>query len=263
MTLDEKIAKAKVLISTRIKKYKNPIVFSSFGKDSMVMLDLIKKTGHKLPLIFHREPYGAKKYEFSNSVILENDYSVYDYPPLYTKIAKKNDDIEIVSFYQIGKEASYMPTGVKEPIDDNFLCSLNDIYNKPKGTFSFPWDLAFVGHKNTDTDPILGDVPLKDNIHYSASCTFVFPLIDFTNEDIWNYAEKERIPINLKRYNKYNKYKEFDDITYNPDYFHMCTRCIDRDKEEFVVCPKTGESIPNISYQLSYIEPITLPYFRR
>jgi len=259
----DKIENAKKLIEEQIKQYSNPIVFSSFGKDSMVMLDLIKSIGIKLPIIFHKEPFEPKKYEFANKVINDNDYVVYDYPPIYSAITKRNDDIEIINFHQVKGHVNYMPTGIRKPNGGDFLCGLKDIYNKPHANFDFPWDLGFIGHKSTDKDPILGNVPLISAGYTTKSCDFVFPLKEFSDEDVWNYTIEHNLPINDKRYNKDNNWKEFEDITYNPDYFHACVSCMDRDEKHFVHCPKLNSLIPNISSFLYYIDPISLPYVER
>lgn len=252
------IEEARKLISEQIQSHKNPIVMSSFGKDSMVLLDLIKRCGYKLPILFHKEPFEPKKYMFSNRIILEEDYTVYDYPPMRTGIVKNGEAMEIANFYQLGNSYSYLPTGIRE--NEKGLCGLLDLYSKPLSLFNYPWDLVFLGHKSTDIDPIFGPVPVNQNVIHSDICDFILPLAAFTDTDIWSYIEAFDVPYNDKRYDKNNGYKEFQDITYNPDYFHACINCIDRDKPDVVYCPKVNKSIPNISKYLDYPE-ITLPSY--
>lgn len=262
MTLEEKITAAEKFIADELVKYKNPIVFSSFGKDSMVMLDIIKTTGYKLPILFHREPFHPKKYEFANRIILNNEYTVYDYPPLLTKVAKKGDNIEIINLHQVYGRVNYMPTGLRPRVaDKDYLCGLYDLYDKPTvQNYEFIWDLGLIGHKDTDRDPILPVTGLKTNKHSIGSCSFLFPLKDFTDGDIWNYHRIYGLPINDKRYDANNNYKEFENIDYNPDYFHACTSCMDRDKPAQVYCPKLNTNVPNISNALRYMEPPNFEY---
>jgi hypothetical protein len=232
----------------------------------MVVLDLFKQLGHKLPILFFREPFHPKKYWFSNTVIDNNDYVVYDYPPLRTAITKHEGKVEIANFHQVGTEEQeiFLPTGVREPQPgEDWLCGLFDLYDKPTGTFSFRWDTVFIGHKSSDHDPIIGDVPLKDYVAEAGPITTVFPIRDFTDEDVWAYAEQFHIPINIRRYNKADGWKEFVDLTYNPDCHPACIACMDRDREATVLCPKTNEMIPNISGGIRYVT-INLPsYVRR
>ncbi len=257
MMLQDKIRDSSSFILRTICLYKSPMVMSSFGKDSMVMLDILKRLGLRFPIVFHREPFFPKKYEFAERVIRDNDYVVYDYPPMSTGVVKNNGQIEIVNFYQVKTGYSYVPTGIRPPVEGKpFLCGLEDIYLKPIGTFNFRWDLGFLGHKSTDIDPILGPVPLLVDLKVNpGSCSYAFPLRHFTDEDIWEYHKLFDIPINEKRYDPSNGFRERQDIDYNPDYYYSCTLCIDKDSPSSVFCPKYKCEIPNVSSQVRYTEP--------
>jgi hypothetical protein len=255
-----KVNKSIKLISNNINN--SPIVMSSFGKDSMVMLDLIKKAGHKLPIMFFKEPFFPKKFEFANKIILENDYVVYDYLPITTGVSKRNGRLEIINLYQLYSDplrTFYLPTGfVDYEIDKPFLCGLRDIIDRPKGNiFDFMWDTIFIGHKSSDKDLVLGGIVTLDDYKFTdkySDKTFVFPLRDFTDEDIWNYTKENNLPYNDKRYDSSNNFKEFKDVTYNPDRYPTCVACIDRDNPKKIVCPKIGEVINNVSDTIDYIE---------
>ena len=258
MTLDEKIEHAKDLIAQAMREYRNPIAMSSFGKDSMVMLDILKSMGLKLPVLFHRQPFEPKKYVLANAVIEQEDYAVYDYPPTFTQIGKQPSGyMEIANRYQIGpKSFLWLAYVTREPVEGKpFLCGFQDLYNRPFGGFAFPWDVCFIGHKDCDRDPLLGPIPLKADIHRNAqACDYVFPLRNLTDADVWEYIERFAVPYNDKRYDRANGYREFEDITYNNDNFYICTRCLDRDGPKTVHCPKLGEDIVNIGGTLRYAE---------
>jgi 3'-phosphoadenosine 5'-phosphosulfate sulfotransferase (PAPS reductase)/FAD synthetase len=265
MDLDRKIADAKTLIERVLRVYHKPIVMSSFGKDSMVLLWLLKSMGSKLPILFHREPFFPDKYEFANRIIQQEDFTVYDYPPSSTGVIKNNTHIEIVNFYDIGGgRVAYLPTGIRDFLPTiPYLCGLGDLYQKPTGNFSFPWDLAFVGHKSTDCDPMFGNVPLKVDVKLNpGSCNYAFPLRHFTDEDVWEYHRRFDVPVNEKRYDPENGFRERRSIRFNPDYHYACTRCMDRDGLQSVLCPLIGGEVTNISGLLRYVEFGDLPdYF--
>jgi hypothetical protein len=247
-------------IAATVERYSAPVAYSSFGKDSMVLLDLVKRAGLKLPIVFHRLPFMKAKYEFADKVILDNDYTVYDYPPLFMGANKKNDTFELVGYHQMGKLVSYMPVGTEPPTDFDkpYLCGLQDIYNQPRGSYNYPWDLVLIGHKSSDVDPILGPIPLKAWIHSNEGLApdIIFPIRDFTDKDIWDYTETHKLPISEKRYNRNNNWLEFEDRASNPDYFPVCTSCIDRTKPDKVFCPKLGKEIPNISSKIFYVPTV-------
>jgi len=249
--LQKKVDEALALLAETLPRHKKPIVMSSFGKDSMVLLYLVKLLGLKLPILFYREPFFPKKYEFANQMIAAEEYTVYDQPPLNVGMAASQQAIEVVSLYGTqGGPVHYVPTGIKDPeVGLPYLCGLTDLYQKPKGEAEFPWDLRIHGHKSSDQDPIFGAVPLKSKV--LPGC--VFPIADFTDADVWEFTLQEGIPINRKRYNEAAAWKEFDDITFNPDYFHACTACLDRRQLEKVRCPKTEQVIPNLGKQIYYV----------
>lgn len=256
--LPDKVRYALSLIKEIVSQHENPIVFSSFGKDSMVLLDLIKKADLKLPVLFFREPHCPKKYLFAHAIILAEGYRVYDYPPFQTYFSKRGETVEILNLHQgpVGGGAIYLPTGIKPPkLGEAFLCGRWDLYEKPTCIgYAFPWDLGLVGHKGSDTDPILGPCPV--NTHFQpGSPDLLLPLKDFTDEDVWRYTIEQGLPINEHRYNRADNWREFSDLTYNPDYFHACTACLDSDSPAEVFCPKLQRAIPNISGEVRKLSP--------
>lgn len=248
--LEEKVAKAIEVVQGLPGK--NPVVMSSFGKDSMVLLDIVKRSGFKFPLLFMKEPFFPEKYAFANEQILRNRYVVYDYPPLSTAVTKKGPVFEVSNFYQVGTEAEYifLPTGIIPPGEGDYLCGLYDLLNKPTGTFRFPWDTVLLGHKSSDKDPMLGDVELTAHVVDAGPVQVAFPIRDFTDEDIWAYHNAYGLPVHSSRY---ANGAELPDKTFNPDYFPACMACIDRDGPSSVYCPRVGYTIPNISNAVKYV----------
>lgn len=240
----------------------SPVVMSSFGKDSMVLLDLVKRVRGKLPILFFREPFFPEKYAFANRQILENGYSVYDYPPLSTAVNKKGEAFEISNFYQAGTVNEYIfcPTGIETPVEgEPYLCGLYDLLNKPTGTFTFPWDTVLLGHKSSDTDPMLDKCPLTSHVVKSGPLNAIFPIKDFTDADVWAYHNEFKLPVHHSRY---SNGCELSDKSKNPDYFPACMACIDRDGPPVVHCPRTGGLIPNISGSVKYAE-VLKPFYVR
>lgn len=256
MNLESKIDEAQNLVYKVLAQAKTPAIMSSFGKDSMVMLHLIRSLKRDLPVVFYREPFMPKKYRFANAVIDEWDLTVYDYSPLETYMTEKDGCVEIVNAYTTGKRSVFLPTGICKPEEGEVsLCALHDIYLKATGTYTFPWDVIFVGHKSTDVDPIQGAVPLSaDYANYVDCASIAYPLRHFTDQDIWEYTEKFSLPIHHSRYEKIEgNWTERKDMRFNPDYFPACTACMVPGSGS-VPCPRLGGSIvSNISDKLRWL----------
>jgi hypothetical protein len=263
-----KVESAVSLIRRHVAAATRPIVMSSFGKDSMVLLALVKMAGLKLPVLFFKEPFFPSKYAFANAIIAQEGYTVYDYPPAETAVVKRGETFEVVNYHQAGEQVIYLPTGVSSPqCDEPFLCGLNDLYLKPTcGQYDFPWDLLLIGHKSSDVDPILGPVPLQSKVKLGRP-TCVFPLEDWTDEDIWRFTELAGLAVNTRRYDPERGYAERPDLRFNPDYFPACVACIDPTRSPRVYCPKVNEMVTNVSAQVrqvpavrpSYMEPLMEP----
>ncbi len=255
--LRDKIDAAVSLIKETCARHQRPVVYASFGKDSMVMLALIAKAGLKLPVILHRESQAPRKYAFANRVIEKNDYEVHDWPPYEMQVVKHGEILDVVNHHQVGAERfDYLPIQIRPPREgEGFFCALKDFYLKPTGSYIFPWDLAFVGNKSCDVDRILGEVRLTTDFQDNApNCSFAFPLRYFTNADIWEYTVSENLPIDRKRYNEKDGWKEHADDSTNPDWFTACTLCMSPDSPSEVLCPKTNRMIPNVSGMLRWLE---------
>lgn len=249
------------LIDTALMQFKAPAVMCSFGKDSLVALHLSMRV-KRLPVIFHREPFFPRKYAYANSVIEAWDLDVYDYPPSGTAIQEKDGEVEIVNYYTIGQATCALPTGVIHPKEgERFICGLKDLLLKPRGTFAYPWDMVIHGHKSSDVDPFHGAVPLAADIGINlGSASPVFPIRNWTDDDVWEYIERHDLPIHHDRYEKVmGKWMESPDKTLNPDYLPACTACMRRGGGP-VRCPKFNCEVANVSAQLPWTEPQKMAY---
>ena len=246
MNLEEKIEEASLAIREVAAANKKPIIACSFGKDSIVMLDLIRRCGFYFPILFYREPYFPKKCKFANRLIEDWNLVVYDYPASATSIGEVDGRMEIMNYYLLSDgKINRLPTGVYDPVGgEPYLCGYEDLYLKPTGGINFPWDVLFVGHKSSDVDFLLGPIPLIQTVYKAdGGPTISFPIRNFTDEDIWEYTEQFSIPYNEKRYDKDNGYAEFSDRTYNNDWYPTCTACLKSDAEANVYCPRRQEMI--------------------
>jgi len=284
--ISDKIKKALLIVEKVLGIDNNPIIFTSFGKDSMVLMHLVRTVNSNIPCLFGREPFCPKKYEFADYVTNLWGLTVYNlYFPIatYVQVEQLENDyeIEVCGKYSC-RSGSYwvLPTGISNPTDgvaaSDILCGLNDLYLKPKGNNAFPWNCCFIGHKSFDTDIFVKDCRLTSFISYDDTLDLlnVFPLEDWTHEDIWEYTRLFNVPQNEKRYPYKNGVRipveegllfreQYKDMTYNPDYFHCCTRCINRLMPKDVTCLKTGKVVRNISDSIRYVDKaITTNYLK-
>lgn len=245
-----------------LSEFSNPCVLWSGGKDSTAMLHLlIHKVGVKLPCVQWREPWMRDRYELSDHLIREWDLDVYDYAP--GKIAltdgttpEGGHQIDFIKYQQWGNQTACMVvvTG-QEPVEGKpWRCGMA-VLSRPLGTFAWPWDACFHGQKSDDVDPIKGRMPLAMDVRRTPDCPAqLFPMRDWTDEDVWNYLESEGVRNDETRYGKDSdgRWRHLADRSRNADFPHICTNCMSRRGAATVWCPKHQAEVNNVSVWLPY-----------
>jgi hypothetical protein len=235
-----------------------PAAMLSFGKDSMVLADLIRRAiryddldlprthGFPVPVIYHRDPWFAQKHQFAEEVIRSWAMEVHDWAPAAAGIKVKDDALELVARYHFGTGSMDVPKNTLPPDRRDYICGLFDWILRPKTSLmSYPFDLIYMGHKSSDVDPFEGPVPLNTDATELGGVSLVFPLRHWTDEDIWNYLEANHIPLQATRY---KDREEIEDKSYSNDWINACTLCIDpREKAAEVRCPKLKRMVKNVS----------------
>lgn len=261
MTLQNKIDAAYLAIDRVIRTYKRPAFMCSFGKDSMVLLHLLRSRGISLPVIFHKDPWWPAKYAFADGLIKAYGLEVYDYPPSAVTLWEGKTIMAFTNHYQIGPlpfGVLQLPKNIIPPAPGKkFLCGLTDILQRPTGTFNYPWDCVLVGHKSSDEDQIAGKVPLSCDIKLNAGKApdAAFPLREWTDADVWDYTVANNVPQQPDRYDVANRC-EYKDKSPNSDYAHVCIACCDRSKPRTSVhCPKLNCEVSNVADLVPYDTP--------
>lgn len=266
MNLSEKIRHASALL----KYFAEPrALMCSFGKDSMVLLHLIREVMPKnqmlchqypVPIIHFRNPWFPAKYEFADTITRTWGLEVHDCLPINAGVKTKEDQIELVARYQFGNGAMDLPINVLPPkLKQDFACGLQWVFRPRQQSSTWNIKTVFIGHKSADIDPFEGHVPLKHDAAKAGGVNLVFPLRHWTDDDIWEYIETNHVPYDKRRY---AGRMEVPDKWLNSDYINACTNCVDpRNKDKQVFCPKLnmmvvnhGDQVPVLDERPDYIK---------
>jgi len=252
MNLESKIDETLRFLKTELAKYQHPVLAWSGGKDSMCLLHLMYFNEMHLPVVYYRDPFFPRKNRFVNFVIDSYLLECHDYPPLRVSLKHSPQMIALVSEYSTGPASvlAVLKNSLEFQDGDNekdFLCGLNFLM-RPCGTFNFPWDAMLVAHRDDDTDPIFGPVPLHSRtVMRDEGPDFLFPLKEWSLGDLWDYTERFNVPIQTDRYDVENR-REWPDKTFNSDWYPCCLRCVDKRKDgQMVFCPKMKRELKNVS----------------
>lgn len=252
MTVTDKTQEALRFIQEQLRVYSHPVLFWSGGKDSMVLLHLMYSNSIHMPVVYYMDPFFPRKNRFAQLIIESYLLECHNYPPLRVSLKTAPNMVALVSEYSTGPAsvASVLKNSIEFKDGDDereFLCGVRFLM-RPCATFAFPWDVAFVAHKDCDEDPIYGLVPLHSNIVYrDEGPDFLFPLKDWSHDAIWDYTAQHDVPIQTDRYDVANR-REWPDKKFNSDWFPVCIRCVDkRNAGATVYCPKMQRDILNVS----------------
>lgn len=228
-----------------------------------MLLHLLTQLSEKpVDVICWREPWLPWKQKFVNRIIEEWGLTVFDYAPSRIELCDGKDRIDVVNYYQTGPAANPeyvgLARGIEKPAEGlPWLCGLDTFLTRPVGSFDFKWNLMFHGHKSCDVDPTSGGIPLRTDLvyrHKSASASY--PLRYWEDKDIFDYIREFGVPYDESRYLITEEGGSLlPDKTDNPDYYHTCLACCDRNGPDFVYCPKLRMEVNNISAAVSYGQP--------
>lgn len=242
-------------IGETLKHYSAPAIYASFGKDSLVLVHLMR--AFKLPVICHRPPYQRHKWLFAEKIAADWGLSVYDFPPEAVKLQIRDGNLYVVSEYSAGHNTR---TSIVQRTEEQSLlsgvCGV-DVLRRPVGQFIPAWDLAFCAHKNGD--PGIGSDKMKielDVLNRPNAISVAFPMRHWTEQDIFDYTIENSIEVHEGRYTKgKDRFIEKTNGEYNPDVVGGCFECVRRGGDSIVRCPKMGGmKINSIADQVPYTE---------
>lgn len=229
-------------IGEALQEAKQPVLLCSFGKDSMILLALIREQLPDIQVVYFPGFAHPTKHLFANTVIKRWNLNMVEWTPCERDVIGKNGHVELVEFYPVAVKAhaglpieaepGHVPTAQSHCAIERLTLSCRGEIVSSDGQLA---DVLFIGHRGDDIDPTHGTVPLVAPTHREGDLTFAYPLFNWTEKDVWMASEMLNVPQNLKRYLD-------GSLAYNADYFDLCTQCLTPGiKEPMVPCPKGGE----------------------
>lgn len=206
------------------------------------MLTLIHEVKPDVSVIYLRGFEHPTKHLFAGGIIQDWGLNVREMMPSSFDVVAKGAHVELIEIYEIVPSVHlYFPLEAEPdhvPGPDSY-CAIEKL-NEPVNVKPYSFDAIFIGHRSEDIDPIYGAIPLKDFVVQVGELRAVYPLKDFTEADVWNASALLGVPQNALRYKR-------GLMSENPDYFPLCTRCLESQEGATVVCPKIGGEVFNLS----------------
>jgi hypothetical protein len=252
MGIREKALTTFQTITDTLQKYNSPVLNWSGGKDSTALLHLLLTNRCRMPIIFYEDPWFPAKSEFMHALAQDWNLEIHNYPPVRVSLKHSPHMVALASEYLIGNIttlALFKNTIEYKDGDDfeRFLCGVSFL-SRPLGTYTYPFDVALIAHKDCDTDEIYGHVPLASQlVMRDDGPDAFFPFRDWTHDDVWDYTLEFKVPVQTDRYNVSAR-REWSNKDANSDWYPACIRCVDkRLAGHTVYCPKYKRNIQNVS----------------
>lgn len=239
--IERLVEETREFIAERLATSRNPVVACSFGKESMVMLALAREIKSDITALYFPGLPHPTKHLFAERMAREWNLNLYAPYPRVRDVVSKDGQVELVELYELApKRFMYFPVEAApdyEP-DASAHCGLAFLKEEPVSARADDFDAVFIGHRGDDQDPTHGSVPLNDYVVDYGDFRYIYPLRDWTEDDIWAASRLLGIPQNEARYRD-------RDIGADNDYHDLCTRCfLGGAGRASVICPKTGDETP-------------------
>lgn len=210
---------------------KRPALLCSFGKESMLLLTLMREIREDFPCLWFRTNQTPEQTAFAKSIIRELNLQVFSYAPAEVYVVPNEDGVTLIHEYSFGRNR--FPRLVD--IEPGERCSLKlDPSRTPQ--MSHVWDFLFAGWKDSDSHRVLGDDPFPDDGYFLGDAQVYAPLRHMSDADVWSVIEELHVPVDRQRYS-------FSDETRDDGVLKLCTACYSSGESE-VFCPDERRLIP-------------------
>lgn len=227
----------------------DPVVCWSGGKDSQIVLWLVRQVDPRVKVAYFSLNNDSRKLAFINEMANVWDLSLFFLEPVAIDMAGQGEHIEVIYLFRIGDFLFHLGMQGNGRLT-NPICAI-EMHNSNPSSDLLDGSLIFHGHKSSDVDTLYGPAPLKSDSAVSPSgrTKIVYPLKDWTDQDVWDATRFLNIPQNWRRYNKETGAKLESDV-FNSDAYNLCTNCIQPGKGDLVECPKVKGVIRSIASEI-------------
>lgn len=196
LELEDKILRAEQLILFNLKSHHKPCVSCSWGKDSMVLLHLVRKFCKGAIVMFNNTGVQyPQNLEYRNRILKEWDIENYVENKPLKSFWQCVKEYGYPTFRQMGKSGKIKSQGKHRTPKCCYYCKEKPARNRIK---ELGVGLNFVGLQASES-MVRRLSFLREGEAFSSKtygCSIVRPLMVWTDKDVWRYHELNNIPRN-------------------------------------------------------------------
>jgi 3'-phosphoadenosine 5'-phosphosulfate sulfotransferase (PAPS reductase)/FAD synthetase len=225
--------KARQIIREVLSTAEHPAVLSSFGKDSMLLLSLVREVAPETPVIWFHSGLASKR--FAERMILNLDLHVWSWRPSDVYVLPNDKGLSLIREQAFGRHRFPMVLD----IEDGEKCVADFPQDRTPELYPH-FDALLFGYKETDEHWTLGGSGFCPPDGFELGKAKVYaPLRNLTDEDVWAAIKELGVPYDMERY---------DNGGTDPDSIQACTNCLQEGAGE-VFCKKEQKMIERINWQ--------------
>jgi hypothetical protein len=199
--MDHAIEKIRAALATS----KHSAVLSSFGKDSVLLLDLVRSERPDTPVIWFRVGVDER---YAKWAIGSWNLTVFHWHPASVYTLRKGSDVSMVHEYHINGAVLPVVVDLRLSAGSSEFCGTLS-YRTRTPNFFLPFDTLFVGWKDHDTHWVKGDAPLRPDGYTLGGAKLIAPLRHLTDDAVRAAIHDRKIP-----------------FTPTPDELPVCRQCL-------------------------------------
>lgn len=221
-------------------------VLSSFGKDSMVLLWMLKNWWKVPTVVQFRVPWQIRRYAFANfiSEMWDLEFVPHCMPSKIGLLQTSFDTQHKHVIYSYSIDGALIDVPFEPRISGEFVCAadqMSNIVNQSNNMLPGSVDCLLSAAKQGDRDNYLFyGVGPSALYHHTSGKAFAFPIYDWTDDEISEFTHAHSIPYDAMRYAleaDSDKIKLREDAA-DSNKFSYCSACLNA--KEPVACPKYG-----------------------
>ena len=209
--MDQAVAK----ITETLAHSQSPAVLCSFGKDSLLLLDLVNEQWPNVPVIWFRTGLNEA---FAKRTIIDRNLMVFSWAPAEVYLLRDRSNVTMIHEYGFGEHR--LPVLI-DMAPGRPCAATRFLYRTP--SLYLPFDVLFVGWKDSDEHWVKGNAPLAADGFSIGRAKGVAPLRHMTDDAVRAAIIERKIP-----------YEPM------PDELPICAACLAGDD-----CADSDEPLPS------------------
>lgn len=250
------VAHAREVIQKALQRAQHPRVLCSFGKDSLVLLDLLAEFGVRA--VLHAQgPDEQVDPDYVAALTMRYDLDV-------TLLPKGRGHLFFLGTHPFFLSFPFINPTVMLPFpltmtpycgEPTFTCIDEELRASAGGVLSLETDCIFSGQKASDLDhttcaivqrylPRADRQLLRKELRseeelWWGTLPVAAPLQHWTDDDVWSYIEQHHLPTSPKMYHRHHRLHQ-EAVT--------CYRCHDPNGPGIVDCPRWKRPLTNLRH---------------